>query len=697
MSSLVSLTMPNVIWLMAAAGSIYPVAYGAEKHESHMLPEIVVSADPLGDVDAHIVQPLDILTEEELLRRDVRSIGETVSQELGVSSADFGPSVSRPIIRGLTGSRVRVLEDGIGTMDVSTISADHAVAIESVFAEQVELFRGPATLLYGSGASGGLVNIVNNRILDAVPDAVAGQLYGHYDSVADGFLGAFEFDGGGGDIALHIDGMKRNTDDYDIPGFGSIEPDADESRGTLENSDSDTENFAGGASYIGNRGFIGFAVSYMDNQYGVPGDHHGESDHQEEEEEDHHERETGGVRIAQEQTRVDLKAALQEPLPMLREVRFRWGYNDHEHLELEGGAVGTALNNEEWEGRIEIIHQTLGPWDGVIGMQYRNRDFSSPGEEAFVPPSELESIGMFVFEKGDFGALHVDLGLRYEYQDTEVLGVASSVDHALISVSGGATWDYRDGYELGFGISRGQRAPSLEELFSDGPHLASNTFEIGDPTLDDETSLNFDLYWRKVSGPLTVQANLFYNQIDEFVFLSENDLNHDGAADRVDADFNGNPAAILSPDEDEQLLLVNHVQGDADFWGFELEAQYRLLDDHRGTVHARVWTDYVSGELDAGRDLPRITPLRYGGSLDWNWEPWYGAIDVMRVTKQEDTAPLETETAGYTLLTLRVDYTLPMGRRDVTLFARGTNVLDEKARRHTSFLKNFAPLPGFPR
>ena len=670
----------NVIWLMAAAGSIYPVAYAAEKHESHTLPEIVVSADPLGDVDAHIVQPLDVLTDEELLRRDVRSIGETVSQELGVSSSDFGPSVGRPVIRGLTGSRVQVLEDGIGTMDVSTISADHAVAVESIFAEQVELFRGPATLLYGSGASGGLVNIVNNRILDTVPETFAGQLYGHYDSVADGFLGAFEFDGGIGDIALHVDGMKRDTDNYDIPGFGSIEPDADESRGILENSDSDTENFAGGASYIGSRGFIGFSVSYMDNQYGVPGGHH--------------EEDLGGVRIAQEQTRVDLKAALQEPLPWLREVRFRWGYNDHEHLELEGGAVGTALNNEEWEGRIESIHQTLGPWDGVIGVQYRNRDFSSSGEEAFVPPSELESIAVFAFEKGDFGALHVDLGLRYEYQDTEVLEVSDSVDHTLISVSGGATWDYRDGYELGFGISRSQRAPSLEELFSDGPHLASNTFEIGAPTLDDETSLNFDLYWRKVSGQLTLQANLFYNQIDDFVFLSENDLNHDGVADRVDADFNGNPAEILPPDEEEQLLLVNHVQEDADFWGFELEARYRLLDDHRGTVHARVWTDYVSGELDAGEDLPRITPLRYGGSLDWRWEPWYGAIDVMRVTKQEDTAPLETDTAGYTLLTLRADYTLPIGRRDVTLFARGTNVLNEKARRHTSFLKHLAPLPG---
>ena len=657
---------------------MYPATYAAEKHDSHVLPEIVVSADPLGDVDAHIVQPLDVLDERALLRRDVRSIGATVSQELGVSSTDFGPAVGRPIIRGLTGSRVRVLEDGIGTMDVSAVSADHAVAAESVFAEQVELFRGPATLLYGSGASGGIVNVVNGRILDHVPDAVEGKVYLHYDSVAHGFLGAFEFDAGKSNFAVHIDGMKRDTDDYDIPGFGSIDPDADEIEGTLVNSDSDTENFSGGMSVIGGAGFLGFAVSHLDNEYGVPGGHEkGEE-----------------LRIAQEQTRVDFKAAWHKPLPWLREIKTRWGVNDHEHREMEGGEVGTVLTNEEWEGRVEFIHATFGAWDGVVGMQYRNRDFSSSGAEAFVPPSALESMSVFVFEKGDFGAWHFDLGLRYEYQDAEASGITARPDHNLISVSGGATWDYRDGYELGFAVSRSQRAPSLEELFSNGPHLASNTFENGDPTLDEETSVNFDVYWRKVSGRFTVQANLFYNQIDAFVFLLKNDLNGDGVADRVERDFTGDPVDVLPPDENDELLLFNHTQGDADFWGFELEARYRLLDDYRGTLDGRLWTDYVSGELDQGGDLPRITPMRYGGGLDWRRASWYAAMDVMRVTKQDSTAALESETSGYTLVTLHAGYTIQLGRTIVTLFARGTNVLDEEARRHTSFLKDSASLPG---
>ena len=665
-------------WLMIAATAVFPATYGAEKHDSHVLPEVVVSADPLGDVDAHIVQPLDVLGEDELLRRNARSIGETVSQELGVSSTDFGPAVGRPIIRGLTGSRVRVLEDGIGTMDVSTVSADHAVATETVFAEQVELFRGPATLLYGSGASGGLVNVVNNRILDHVPDTVEGEVYAHYDSVADGLLGAFELDAGAGNFAVHIDGMKRDSDDYDIPGFASIAPKAGETSGTLANSDSATEGYSAGTSLIGDNAFIGVVVSYLDNQYGVPSEQPVEE----------------AVRIEQEQTRIDFKAALNKPLPYLRKIKTRWGYNDHEHIELEGAAVGTVLTNKEYEGRVELIHEAFGAWGGVVGIQYRNRDFSASGEEAFIPSSDLESIAVFIFEKGDMGALHFDAGLRYEHQDAAASAISAIPEHDLFSVSGGTTWDYRDGYELGFAVSRSQRAPSLEELFANGPHMASRTFEIGNVALERETSVNFDVYWRKVSGRLTMQANVFYNQIDAFVFLRENDLNRDDVADYVAEDFAGDPADIFTSGAGDNLLLVNYVQGDAHFWGFELEARYRLMDNRHGTLDGRLWTDSVKGELDDGGDLPRITPPRYGVTMEWNRATWYAIIDVMRVAEQDNTAALESKTSGYTLMTLNAGYTRNFAGADVTLFSRLTNVLDEEARRHTSFLKDSAPLPG---
>ncbi len=237
------------------------------------LETIVVTADPLGAFDEHIAQPVTVLSGKRLGKKDKRNIGEAVADELGVTSSDFGPNVGRPIIRGLGGARVRVLEDGIGALDVSTISADHAVSIEPVFADQIEIFRGPATLLYGSGASGGIVNVVNHRILDYVPEAIEGDVFFDYTSAADGKLGGGRLNAGLGDFAFHFDGFARDTDDYYIPGFAHTDPEAGEAEGVLENSDTATENFGGGVSYVGARGFAGLSVTRFTNDYGVPGAH----------------------------------------------------------------------------------------------------------------------------------------------------------------------------------------------------------------------------------------------------------------------------------------------------------------------------------------------------------------------------------------------------------------------------------------
>jgi iron complex outermembrane receptor protein len=662
-------------------------SHRASTRSKEKLEEVIVTADPLGGIDSHIARPVDVLDADALLQRDARSIGETVSRELGVSSSDFGPSVGRPIIRGLAGARVRVLEDGIGSMDVSTISVDHAVAVESVFAEQVEIFRGPATLLYGSGASGGLVNVSSNRVPSQIPAESTLDLYGHYDTGSNGWQGAAELETGAGPFALHADGMKRDSDDFDIPGFAELEPDPDEEPGTLENSAVDTEHYAGGVSYIGERSMVGVAVSRMDNLYGVPGAHHHEDGAEPEAE--------GGVRIDQGQTRVDIKAALDNPLPGIAELKTRWGHNDHVHKELEGsGEVGTELLNDEWEGRVEAVHEPIGDWNGVLGFQYNQRDFDSSGEEAFVPDSALESFAGFLFEKADYGDWHLDAGLRFEHQDADVIAGTAAARHDLFSLSGGASWEYSEGYQLGLSITRAQRAPSLEELFANGAHLATNTFEIGDAGLDEETSLNFDLHWHKTAGRLGLQANVFYNRIDKFIYLRENDLNGDGFADHVEEDFSGDPDDILPPDETEEPLLVSHVQDDTEFWGFELEATVRLLDDTRGALDLRLWTDYVRGQRTGGSDLPRITPLRFGAGLDWSRAAWSAGVDVMRVAEQDHTAPLETATDGYTMLGLRADYTMDLGPAAWTWFARASNLLDEDARRHTSFLKDRAPLPG---
>lgn len=654
--------------------------------------EVRVTADPLSDVDGHLIQPVHVMDREELKRRSVQNIGETVASELGVSSSDFGAGVGRPVIRGLGGGRVKVMEDGIGSMDASVTSADHAVTAEPAFATQVEILRGPATLLYGSGTSGGLVNVVNDRIPNHLPEGVEGDVLAQYETVAQGFLGAASLDAAAGNFAFHFDGMLRDRDDYDIPGFAEREPDEDEEAGTLENSFMESQTLTGGLSYIGERGFAGFSASRLNSEYGIPGAHH---HHQEEEDEDDHEdEEAGGVHIDMEQTRYDFKAQLDQPLKGIRRIKTRWGYNDYEHAEIEpDGATGTQFDIEELEGRVEITHEALGRWDGAAGIHYNRRDFSAFGEEAFVPPAEQESVALFLLEKADYGDWHVDLGFRYEDTSSDS-STGVSVDRDTFSVSGGANWHYAEGYQVGASFSHTQRAPTIEELFSNGPHLATNAFEVGRADLKEEESNNIDVHWRKVDGRFRFTANFFYNRIDDFVYLQEQDLNGDGVADRVEEDFSGDIAEILDPDEDEEPLLYFHTQNDAEFIGFELEGMVNVFSGHRGSLDLRLWTDYVDGELDSGENLPRITPWRIGGGVNYERGPFFFSLEYTHSGEQDDTAALETATDSYNMLNIYASYTYDIADREFTVFARGTNLLDEEIRRHTSLVKDIAPLPG---
>jgi len=661
----------------------------------HRMEETVVTADPLGRIESHLAAPVSVLDRAALARESMRSIGDTIEGQLGVSSSDFGASIGRPVIRGLSGSRVRVLEDGIGTMDVSTLSPDHGVAVEPLFAEQIEIFRGPATLLYGSGASGGLVNVVTNRIPKAVMEKPAGELYGHYDTAASGWLGAFRGELPlNANIAVHVDGLRRDTGNIDIPGFAEITPDADARRGTLPNSAAETDSYSVGASAIGAQGFIGFSVSHLANEYGVPGAHHHEhDDHDEDHGDELADDPNAGTRIDLEQTRYDIEAGLEIDALGIDRVRTRWGYADYTHDEVEAsGEVGTRFNNEEIEGRLEVVHQPLGAWDGVVGLQYGDRTFAAVGEEAFVSPSAQNSIAAFVFEKADFGQFHVDAGLRYESNAARDRVTGDRRRFDLLSVSGGASYEYRPGWQISIAGTRSERAPTIEELFAGGPHLATNTFEIGDLGLGEETSHNVDVSWRKLSGRYRFEATFFYNDIADFVYLAENDRNGDGIADRVEDDFF---ATGLIVDEDDALLLLEQRQRDARFWGFELAAETTLIDDARGRLDLRGWSDYVDGELSGGANIPRLPPLRFGARANWERGATFAGFAVTRVTAVDQPAALETRTGGYTMINLDAGYRWRLaGESEATLFARATNLADQTARRHVSFVKDLAPLPG---
>jgi iron complex outermembrane recepter protein len=632
------------------------------------LEAVTVTASPLGQEELHIAQPVTVLRGDDLQRKQALTIGETLTQELGVSATGFGLGASRPIIRGLGGSRVRILEGGIGSMDVSNLSDDHAVSIDPMQASQIEILKGPSTLLYGSGAIGGVVNIVNNRIPTFVPDRPTGQAAFRYDAATNELAGGASVDAGIGNFAAHLDGLKRSTSDYDIPGFGSLDPGPGERRGVLANSDIDTDNIAGGASYSGDRGYLGFSLGHFATNYGIPGD---------------------GVRIDLDQTRYDIAGELYDPTAGFSKLRLRLGHNDYTHQELDpSGAVGTTFLNDEYEGRIELTHNPLWDFRGVVGVQIQHRDFSALGAEQLTPAVQGRSVGVFAVEERDWNRWHFEVGARFENTHYDPDGNNPVADHTVYSLSGGTVWKLIDGYSAGLSLTRAQRAPSIEELYNHGPHDATNSFEVGNPNLREESANNLDLTFRKLEGRWTWRFNVFANYIQDFIFGSSVDQNQDGQADRVDDEGD----LVL---DNDGMLLIDFIQKDAIFYGTEFETTLGLLRNKPyGELDARLFTDYVRGRLTNGDNLPRITPLRFGGGLDYHFGPWKGDFEVRRVQRQEDSAPLESETAGYTLVNADVSYTLGSKKAEYVLSLRGTNLLDEDVRYHTSFLKDVAPQPG---
>jgi iron complex outermembrane recepter protein len=654
---------------LVASAVCVPIQSSAEPAtEAHStLEEVVVTAHPSDASESHLAQPIIVLKGDELRKKITSSIGETLSRELGVSSTAFGAGASRPVIRGLSGSRVRLLEGGVSSMDVSNLSPDHAVSIEPLAATQIEVIKGPATLLYGSGAIGGVVNVVTNRIASELPPDFTAQSEVSYGTGSDERSGAFTADGALGQVALHLDGSARDTHNYDIPGFGSTEPEPGDSRGSLGSSDLETQSMTGGASYIGTNGYLGFDIGHFATNYGVPGE---------------------GARIDLGQLRYDIKAEIEEPLSQIEKLKVQLGHVDYEHREFEpNGELGTTFKNDEYDGRLEFLHHPMAQWRGTLGVQIGYRDFAAIGDESLTPPLASHSESVFLVEERDIGSWHLEIGGRLEQQSVDPKDDTPDSYHFVYSVSGGVIANFDDEYSVGMYLSRAQRAPSLEELYNNGPHEATGTFELGSRALTEESANNIDITFRALGNDWPWKFNLYANYIEDFIFTDNVDSDNDGKADRVDDE--GLPTIDL-----DSLLLIQYAQRDAVFYGIEAETTKHLIQSSWGDVDGRLSFDYVRGELTNGDNLPRITPLRLGAGLDFNRNRWLASIDVFRVARQHDNAELETETDGYTLLSMNVSYKLPIETVDYVMSLRGSNLLDEEARTHTSFLKDVAPLPG---
>ncbi|NZA27608.1 TonB-dependent receptor [Luteimonas sp. SJ-92] len=698
-------------------------AQDARHQEPKDLDAVVVRATPLARTAEDLARPVEVLAGQRLDEVRANSLGETVSRLPGTQSSYFGPGVGRPIIRGLDGARVQVLSDGLASGDVSTVSVDHAVTIEPFMANQIEVLKGPSTLLYGSGAIGGAVNVVDGRIPEAATEQpLEGRAELRAGSVADERTGMVRLDGtnAAGNLVFHFDALHRETGDYDIPGFaehqhddhGDDDHDDDDdhdeelAHGTLPNSALRTDSGALGVSWVGERGFLGVGYSLFNTRYGVPGhmahDDHGHDDDDDDDDHDDHDEHghEAGVRVVMDQRRTELRGGLND-LGGFESLRVKLAHNEYTHTEYEGDEIGTVFDNDSVEGRLELVHRPLAGWDGAFGLQFSRRDFSAVGEEAFVPDSKSRDTGVFWVGERTFGGLDLELGARYDQNRIDPDSVAASApsrDFDTTSLSAAARWNFGDDFHLSFGLDRAQRSPTAEELYSEGLHVATQSYEFGDARLDTETANRAEIGMHWHSGPLRLGAALYHVRYDDFIYLAETGI--------VDG---GIPARVWT-------------QADARFSGGEIDLQWTFLENHAGAWDLRAFGDIVRGRLDGDGtrevsfsvphgdhthdyttdialhgNLPRIAPARLGGELRWqsasgNWRAGLGAV---RYASQDDIAEYEEETAGYTLVHANLAWHLDTpGGNAWEVFLDGSNLLDREARPHTSFLKELAPLPG---
>ena len=655
--------------------------------------------------EADVLQGTSVL-KGEALTRDLRStIGETLSRLPGVSATSFGPSASRPILRGFQGPRIRVLTDGIGSIDVSNTSVDHAVVIDPLLAERIEVIRGPAALLYGSSAVGGVVNVIDTRIPRTVPEN-GYRLNGiaTYGSAANERSGEAAGDVAVGQhLVLHADGSYLKSDNIRIGGFAltpaaraaalsqvglpqDVAPGEDPIdfaataaiKGKLPNTQAETWTAGAGASIITDTGNLGVSYSHYDSLYGVPIRYSTDVNQGQE-----------SPRLDVVQNRVDLRGEVQTGGGFLDRIRIRAGHADYRHFELDpSGAIGTAFYNNGTEARLELVQTNRGGWQGASGVQYFNRLFNVVGDEAFLPRNETNQTGIFTLQQYDGGAFKASGGLRYEYTDLSAKTAGGDqrffggkLTYNALSGSLGASYGLGDAVRVGLNGSYTERAPSAEEAFANGPHAGTQAYELGSPNFRLERSYGIEGTLHVHGDRFNLDASAYYNRFKNYI-----------SEDQVDQAVC--QAAAAPSGRDVDLPCFQFQQADAEYYGFEGDVSARLFQISGIQINADALGDYVHASIIDAGPIPRIPPLRLLGGLEAQADRFTARAEVERVFKQDRVAQFETTTPAYTLVNASVSLK-PFGVDSKTyLLVSANNIFDVDARRHSSFLKDFAPLAG---
>ncbi|MBW2426442.1 MAG: TonB-dependent receptor [Deltaproteobacteria bacterium] len=626
---------------------------------------IVVTASPLEHNRDEVAVPVERVGRAELIENLGSTLGETLSHIPGITSTGFAGGASRPVIRGQDAYRTEVLEDGLRTQDVSRESPDHAVPINPLAARRVEVVRGPATLRYGGGAAAGVINAITNRVPERLPgDAITGEVFGAIGTVANERDLAARLEGGLGRFAWHADGSLRTTNDYNIPN--------DDRPHTQSGSQIDAFSGAVGGSWIEDYGRLGFAYMRLENEYGIP-------------------EEGENVEIDMQTDRFRFEGDLAEPIEGIREIRMRGVYSDYEHDEIAGGDVGQTYENEEFEGRLEAIHEEVLGFVGAVGIQGGHRDFRGEGEAAeFLAPAETRTMALYVFEERELlEGLTGEFGFRVEYTNVDGKDIADAhYDRDFIPLSGalGLVAEPLDWLTIGLNGAISQRAPSQVELFARGAHEATGTFEIGDPRLDEEIAYAGDLRIEAKGSRGRIEGAAFLTFYEDYVY---------GALTGNSVDEDGNPLPPADPDALDELA---YRARDALFYGAELSGELDAyeLDWGRFGVDGRF--DFVRARFRNGndRDLPRITPMRFGGGLFFRSERFDARFGVLHTQPQKQVSEFERKTKGFThlnaSLTGRVGLLADRVPVELTIVAR--NLADVRGRNHVAFNKDEVLLPG---
>ncbi|WP_031564378.1 TonB-dependent receptor [Rheinheimera texasensis] len=665
-----------------------------------------VSAAGLHHYDLDMAQPASVLSGEALQRRQEPTIGETLKFTPGVHSNYYGPVAAAPVIRGLDGPRVKVLSNGLDSADVSRVGPDHAISADAITTEQIEVLRGPATLLYGSGAIGGVVNLVDNRIPRQMrsPQTVIDT---KYNTVANERTAALAHDGSQGEFAWHFDGYDRQTDNFDTPTFTN---DEGETLDQIENSQLDNQGLNLGGSWVTTDGLIGVSYGRINSQYGIPGHHH----HGEEETESADEHTDEGVYADLTQNRYGLAAEWYSPVKGIETIALQSAYTDYQHAEVEGGVPGTRFENDSLENRLSIEHSDFLGWHGLVGLHQHQSDFAASGEEAFTPATDTHSNALFILEEKSFGDVQWQLGARLErVRHTPVNGehdtshddeeheelLLTKYSATASSLSSGLVWQFVPGYQWSLQLSHSARAPGASELFANGLHIATQGYELGlgyeltedgdihfhPDSVEKEVANNIDLGFAKTKGDLTFSYNFFLNEVDDFIYQANTGLTmaqlhaheeHEGEAE--DEHDHGD------------FTVYQYRQADARLYGVEFALNWRFAPAQQ----LEFFADSVRAELKSGGDLPRTPPMKAGVSYQYQGENWSGQFGLTHYAKQDKIAVDETVTAGYTLVDANVSYDFDLAALDLTAYLKATNLTDKLGFVHSSFVKEDVPLPG---